>query len=146
MLKLCPLFHFHWILITLCLSNYRQTVKLKSLFTHRIFIHDTSVVVRAGEQITHCLQTFIYLSLRQAKMGERGRNSERRRETKIEVWDTFWHYIVSAKTFSLWELPRHEAWHHFWLHTDYKWRHTAYSVPLVHVCFYVVTLFNCCPC
>lgn len=57
---------FHWILIDLfCLPDSKKTTQLKSIFAHTILIHDAPVVVRTGEQITHCLSSLV---CRQKKM------------------------------------------------------------------------------
>lgn len=141
MLKVCPQFLFLWFLIALCLSDYRETVQRKSIFAQNIHSEHTSSCTHWWADFTLTLVSHLFVF--ETETGEREVETVREGgETKTEVWDTFWHYTAFAKTFSLWELPRHEAWHHFWLHTDYKWRHTVYSVLLVHVCFNVVTVFK----
>ena len=65
---------FRWILIDfLCLPDSKKTTQLKSIFAHTILIHDAPVVVRTGEQITHCLSSLV---CRKEKDVGRGRDSE----------------------------------------------------------------------
>lgn len=79
--------------------------------------------------IVFCFSFFV--SETREMWGKRERGQDGKRGAETEVWDTFCRYNVSAKTFSLWELPQHEAWHHLWL---FLWKHSVYSVPFVPVC------------